>query len=434
MMSKNSEFRLYPFIEKSLSEFGWDKRNPLRHSDGQVFTQNEALHDNRLKALLGDSRPEYIVKVNDDVFWVIEAKAEASDLKLAVAEAKDIYADKLNKGASVRCLFATGVAGSDNSTHFVETYYLSKKRGWQRVQINSIDTTGFISRDQARAIIDSDSPNIENQEIGEELFIKKANTINLILHNGAINKRNRARVIASLLLALANDQSFTISDDPTTLIEDINTRVRALLRSYGKANFAPEIAISLPPSKDNHKKNRNAIVGCIQALKSINIKSAINSGADLLGQFYEIFLKYANDSAEIGIVLTPRHITKFAARVTNVSASDFIFDPTCGTGGFLVSALDRVKKTSPSLVDKFKKSHIVGIEQDAEVVGLALVNMIFRGDGNSNIHEGNCLDNVFVRGGGGEIEKMTVKSFHQKQDNGVKLVPFPKRFYDFCFA
>ena len=243
------------------------------------------------------------------------------------------------------------------------------------------------------------------------------------MHNGAINKKSRARVIASLLLALANDVFFRISDDPTTLIEDINARVRSLLRQHGKENFSQEVAISLPTSKDNHKKNRKAIVGCIQELKSINIRSAINSGADLLGQFYEIFLKYANDSKEIGIVLTPRHITRFAAMVTNVNSQDYIYDATCGTGGFLVSALDRVKKTTPAKIPKFKKSHILGMEQDAEVVGLALVNMIFRGDGNSNIYEGNCFENVFVKSGE-VVRKVGIKEHGRKVKKGKKYKRF----------
>ncbi|MFA5864532.1 MAG: N-6 DNA methylase [Phycisphaerae bacterium] len=422
-MSINSEFRLYPFIEKSLAELGWDTRNPLKNAAGQVYTQNEALHDKVLKPLLGKLKPENIVKIKEDVLWVIEAKSKHTEIEIAVNEAKEEYAAKINKSDLVKCLFATGVAGDDNSTHFVETFYLSKNGKWERVKINGVDTTGFISRAQALYIIENNAPNIENQEIEEELFVQKANTINEILHHGAINKKSRARVIASLLLALANDEYFRISDDPTTLIEDINARVRALLRQHGKENFAQEISISLPTSKDNHKKNRRAIVGCIQELKSINIKSAINSGADLLGQFYEIFLKYANDSKEIGIVLTPRHITRFAARVINVNCQDYIYDPTCGTGGFLVSSLDRVKKTTPSAITKFKKSHILGIEQDAEVVGLALVNMIFRGDGNSNIYEGNCLDNIFVRSGN-EIRKISIKEYNRNIESGTKYERF----------
>ena len=50
----------------------------------------------------------------------------------------------------------------------------------------------------------------------------------------------------------------------------------------------------------------------------MNIRSAINSGTDALGQFYETFLKYANDAKQMGIVLTPRHITKFAVEVLDI--------------------------------------------------------------------------------------------------------------------
>jgi len=287
--SSNSEFRLYPFIEKSLTELGWDIRNPLKYPDGQVFTQNEVLHDKVLKLLLGKLKPENVVKIKERVYWVIEAKADYKDIEIAVNKAKDIYAEKINQSSSVKCSFITGIAGNQNSTFFVETYYLSKKEKWERVKINGVDTTGFISPDQALYIIENDSPDLKDQEIKEELFFKKAYSINEILHHGAINKRNRARVIASLLLALVNDEYFRISNNPITLIEDINARTRALLREYNKENFAQEISINLPTSKDNHRKNRRAIVDCIQELKSINIKSAINSGTDLLGKFYEIF-------------------------------------------------------------------------------------------------------------------------------------------------
>ncbi len=421
-VSKNSEFRAYPFILKSLEDLGWDIRSPLKHADGQVFTQNEALHDRVLKPLLDGGKPENLVKVSEGVYWAIEAKAEHKELAKAVREAQVDYADKISAGESVKCPFATGVAGHENTTFLVETYFFNGKT-WERVQINGIDTTGFITREQALEIIKSNDPNVRDQEISAELFIEKANTINQMLHDGAINKRNRARVIASLLLALVNDDYMTISDDPTTLINDINSRVRSLLSEYGKENFAQEIAISLPTSRDNHRKNRRALVDCIQELRSINIKSAINSGSDLLGQFYEIFLKYANDAKEIGIVLTPRHITRFAADALSVSEKDYIYDPTCGTGGFLVAALDRVKKTSPKVIDSFKKSHIYGMEQDPEVVGLALVNMIFRGDGNSNIFEGNTFDNYFFRIGG-EAKRVKQKEYEKMLKDGKA----PERF------
>ena len=117
----------------------------------------------------------------------------------------------------------------------------------------------------------------------------------------------------------------------------------------------------------------------------------MDSSHDLLGKFYEVFLKYGNGAKDIGIVLTPRHITEFASRIVDITSNDLVFDPACGTGGFLVAAYDMVRKNEPDQVEMFKKHKIFGIEQQANVASLAIVNMIFRGDGKNNIINGDCL-------------------------------------------
>ena len=90
-------------------------------------------------------------------------------------------------------------------------------------------------------------------------------------------------------------------------------------------------------------------------------------------------------------MFTPRHITVFAAEILGISEEDKVFDPACGTGGFLVAALDRVSANNGG-ADKFKKGNLFGIEQDPLIAALAIVNMIFRGDGSSNIREADCLN------------------------------------------
>jgi type I restriction enzyme M protein len=133
-------------------------------------------------------------------------------------------------------------------------------------------------------------------------------------------------------------------------------------------------------------------------LLKINIKAAMNSGTDILGQFYEVFLKYGNGAKDIGIVLTPRHITHFAARVLNITYKDLIYDPTCGTGGFLVAAFDHVRQNSTAeQLEDFKKHKIFGIEQQSKVACLAIVNMIFRGDGKNNIIDNDCLSQSLIK-------------------------------------
>ncbi len=242
------------------------------------------------------------------------------------------------------------------------------------------------------SILKQKDNNIKEVEITDEEFLHSAEEINGILHEGGIHKDYRARVISAILLALAEGTEINLDERPSVLVDSINSRVDLILRKHKKPEFARFIKIDLPSSEDNHNKFKKALVLTIQELLGLNIRSAMNSGKDILGKFYEVFLKYGNGAKEIGIVLTPRHITKFAAEVLDVKANDLVLDPTCGTGGFLVAAFDKVRNEAPkNEFETFKMYGLYGIEQQDAVVALAIVNMIFRGDGKNNIIEGDCF-------------------------------------------
>ena len=380
----DSEFRLYGYITRLLVESGWDIRPPQR--GGQVYAQNEALRDEGLKAALGQGRPEYVVELGSGEYWVIEAKSDLRDLPAAIEQAEG-RADLINR-QGLSCRIITGVAGSPDTTHYIETRVLVAG-SWKPLILNNRESTGFVSPSQVAAILSNGNELLE-YDIAESLFNEKATKINQVLHQGGINKRNRAGVLASLLLALAKDEHMHISDSAMTLIRDINSRAEQVLREHNKGLFFDAIKIDEPTSADNHIKHRIALTKTVEMLRDLNIASAINSGRDVLGQFYEQFLKYANDAAELGIVLTPRHITNFAAEIVNVRRDDKVFDPACGTGGFLVAALDKVRKTGGD-VTNFKLGNLYGVDNDKLCAALAIVNMIFRGDGSSNIFEGDCF-------------------------------------------
>ena len=97
----------------------------------------------------------------------------------------------------------------------------------------------------------------------------------------------------------------------------------------------------------------------------------------------------------MGIVLTPRHITRFAVDTIGIGQNDRIFDPACGTGGFLISAMEAMRTGNADQYNKFRTEGLYGIEQRDDIYGLAIVNMIFRGDGKSHIYDGNCFEHEF---------------------------------------
>lgn len=386
MATKRSEVHAYKFIlDELVLRKGWSKQ--------QVFTQQECQNIPVVAKFLKNQRPENVIEVNKGILYVIEAKNTRSKLEKALKEAESDYADLLNKDSNTKTLFISGVAGNDEEGFIAKSKYFEGGE-WKIITENEFDVTGLLSRNQIERILETGTANIEDFEIDEKEFLQAAESINQILHDGAINKEYRARVISALLLALVEGSNIDLSVNPTLLIQSINSRVDLMLKKHNKQDFARFIKIDLPSSEDNHVKFKTAIIRTIQELLELNIRSAMKSGKDVLGKFYEIFLKYGNGAKEIGIVLTPRHITRFSAEILDINENDLVFDPTCGTGGFLVAALDEVKKKckNPKKFELFKRHGIYGIEEQDPVVALALVNMIFRGDGKNNIIEGNCFN------------------------------------------
>lgn len=401
---KNSEVDAYTYIKEELEKLGWIVKNPARFSEGEVYKQNEVLSHKELKKMLVRDMPEAVVKLDNSgkLFWIIESKRNKQDLEKALSEAKNQYAEKINKSKTIKAVIISGVAGNDSDGYIVRNQILINS-SWRTIMFEESKIKNILlSKEQIKFIFDNTEKEIIKKkdnvlyknlpDTPEEKYIEVAENINEILHNAGINKNKRARFIAGLVLAYSTGSIDRKNENTKSLVDYINVLIDQKLRDVGKENFINFLELEVPPVVENHIKYREAIKNSLNELDTLDIVNAMNSGKDVLGGFYEKFLKYGNGAKEIGIVLTPRHITEFAVDVLDVNHNDYVLDPTCGTGGFLVSSFDYIKKkASENQIDKFKNYHLFGIEQEDEVVALALVNMIFRGDGRNNMSSGNCL-------------------------------------------
>lgn len=392
----DTEVEAYDYIRQDLRDLKWIVRNPSLRTGGQVWTQNQCLSHPDIKACLGAMRPENIVKVSEKHLWVIEAKASRKDVGKALDEAVNDYANKITGGkGSFRATLATGVAGNEATGYLIKTKIRIDGK-WQTVTINGQEATGLLSPDSVKFLIENNTSDIHDYAPPQYLFLQAAERINSHLHIGGINKNDRAKTMAALLLSVL-DEPPNLDTSLPVLIGEINARSKAKLVENGKPDFFPFVKIIAPTSAKNHVKYKAALVLTIQELLKLNIRSAMNSRTDVLGQFYEVFLKYGNGAKEIGIVLTPRHVTRFAVEAIGISYKDVVLDVACGTGGFLVAAFDHVRRTATAgQLEKFKELGLFGIEQESAVAMLAIVNMIFRGDGKHNIVEGNCFTTHLV--------------------------------------
>ena len=343
-----------------------------------------------MAAGLGKQRPEYVVKVREDAYWVIEAKASHEQIDDAFQEAVN-YAKDINKSTLLQARIVTGVAGNDDDGYLVQTAYLGPDGKSSFVKYNGRRITGFLSPQQAKYLVDNETENLNELVMDEALLLSIAEDINEELHRASINKDLRATVMSAVLLAMVSDTLPNFNASPDVFIKDINNRAEDVLIHHAKREFSEYIELRLPQEDGAKGKFKSAVVKVFFLLRKINIKAAMDGSHDLLGKFYEVFLKYGNGAKDIGIVLTPRHITEFASEILDIKASDLVYDPACGTGGFLVAAYDRVRRNEPNGIEMFKKHRIFGVEQQANVAALAIVNMIFRGDGKNNIINGDCL-------------------------------------------
>ena len=115
---------------------------------------------------------------------------------------------------------------------------------------------------------------------------------------------------------------------------------------------------------------------------------------DIIGKFYEEFLRYAGiANVKKGIVLTPHHITTLFTNLIDIKINDVFLDPCCGTGSFLIAGMNKLIKTieKSDIADKIgrikeiKTKQLIGFEKNPTMYTLSISNMLFRGDGKSQI-------------------------------------------------
>ncbi|MFC1560044.1 N-6 DNA methylase [Candidatus Margulisiibacteriota bacterium] len=120
---------------------------------------------------------------------------------------------------------------------------------------------------------------------------------------------------------------------------------------------------------------------------------------DLLGDAIESALSETGGTKDLGLYRTPDHIRKMMVEMVDPDFSDTIFDPACGTAGFLFDAYEHVisksKKTrkfpSKHIAYQFYRVGIGGVEYQGRIRKMAAVNMYIRGLNPHNIAQGDSL-------------------------------------------
>lgn len=141
--------------------------------------------------------------------------------------------------------------------------------------------------------------------------------------------------------------------------------------------------------------------------------SLLSTHVDVKGKAYEELVG-ANLRGDRGEFFTPRNITQMAVAMMNPEPHEKVCDTSCGTGGFLVAAMNHVieqlkvkveeeygkaetdwgAEESTIVMDRIKEiasSNFFGFDINPDLVKATKMNMVMNNDGSGNIYKTNSL-------------------------------------------
>ena len=110
---------------------------------------------------------------------------------------------------------------------------------------------------------------------------------------------------------------------------------------------------------------------------------------DELGQAYEYLIrKFADDSGQTAAEFyTNRTVVHLMTELLDPKPGESIYDPTCGTGGMLLSALDQVRRSG----QEYRTIGLFGQELNLMTSGIARMNLFLHGVEEFQIERGDTL-------------------------------------------
>ena len=137
--------------------------------------------------------------------------------------------------------------------------------------------------------------------------------------------------------------------------------------------------------------------------------SLLDSDVDVKGKAYEEVVG-SNLRGDRGEFFTPRNVCDMMVSMLDPGDGDLILDPACGTGGFLIAAMNHViasvkaevrasgrsKRLKEDTIRDRKKyfleNHLVGLDFNPNLVRATKMNMVMNNDGSGGLFQANSLD------------------------------------------
>lgn len=377
--------------------------------------------------------PEF-VGISNDFILVIENKAkteqqalyEDNENQILSASVKSCinyaengvlhYAKNIVEKTNFKKVFAFGCSG-DEKHHIIKPIFVDES-GYK--VLKKVENFKNFSEDSIEKYYKEQVLGMEPQEVSDLKFLlEKAKELNEDLRNyGQLGDSEKPLVVSAILLALSEEKrengSFSIQSLTGDSVKTDGEKIFDAISTYmNQVKVEPDskkdvilnqfniikqrvILNKVDKRLDKNKKlGKTPLKYFTEKIKEHLLAPVLaNSPEDILGRLYGEFISYSGgDGQSLGVVLTPKHITELFCELIDIKPKDIVFDPCCGTGGFLVAAMHHMLKKAKSNNEKtkIKEERLHGIEIREDMFSVASTNMILRGDGKSNLSREDFL-------------------------------------------
>lgn len=365
-------------IDNNLKNKGWilDKSNP------NCNVHLESPDDKNLRKKLKGKHPDYILYETKSKrpIGVIEAKKNGVDLQKALNQGEE-YAKVLE----APLIFAMNGA-------YCETRWLGNGKP---LILNGDEVKEIIREVEALKFLQENTNDVYT--LPKDVIVSRQELLNIFdglnntlraegLRAGIERLSEFANILFLKLLSENKDNNYWNSiknQRDEDIIGFINNHIiKDIQDKYGGDVFT-ELNIENP-------KTLREIIDKLDPL----VLSTIDT--DVKGEAFEYFLRNTTSTEnDLGEYFTPRHIVKTIIHLVNPIFKESVYDPFCGTGGFLTQAFKYIKENSilDEKEEEFLKHKTIFGGEITSTARIAKMNMILQGDGHSGVQKTNSLAN-----------------------------------------
>ena len=378
-------------IDLRLAHLGWntDETDPACC----VFTERPKLESQRV--LLKGRPPDYVLYApeTDKPIAIVEAKRPGRTLSQAITDAVEKYARPL----SIDIVFAT-------DGNLCESYD-SRRSGPLLLDDEPVVELLPLSLLQRFA---TDGPCLStptrNRQTKHELISIFSHANDLLRREGLRHGVERFSEFSNLLfLKLISEieddreqagqsrrldakycwRAFSSKPNDEMLDYINDTVLPRLVNDYNHSSevFEPRLRIANPDTLG-------------ELTSRLSELSLLDTDSDIKGDAFEYFLKHSvSVGNDLGEYFTPRHIVRLIVDLVDPRYGETVYDPCCGTGGFLIQAFRHIAgkvRHTPEHRRVLETETIFGRELTG-TARIAKMNMIIAGDGHTNIYQMDAL-------------------------------------------